>query len=92
MWAGALAASGRAYAIAQDLVESDPADFGRRRELAQIEHLHGASLIDNSRVSEGLGALERTRESLEDLIRSDPTDERCRLVRQRGLMSSPHSV
>ena len=77
--ADALAATGRACAIAQDLAASDPADIERRRELARVDHLHGVFLLDNSRVGEGLDALERARASQEDLIRSSPTDERFRL-------------
>ena len=39
----------------------------------------GAGGRDNSRVGEGLDVLERARASLEDLIRINPTDNRCRL-------------
>ena len=75
-------------AIAQDLAASDPADFGRRRELARVDHLHGAFLFDNSRVGEGLDALERARASQEDLVRSSP-DGRALPARARQDMRRP---
>ena len=64
--------SRRACAIAQDLAEAAPADIGRQSELARVDDLHGAFLLDNSRVGEGLDALERARAIQEDLVRSEP--------------------
>ena len=73
--AEALAATGRAARSPRTLAEADPADLGRRSELARVEHLHGEFLFDNSRVGEGLEALERARAIQEDLVRSNPSDE-----------------
>ena len=75
--AEALASSARGRAIAQSLVDADPADPGRRSELARIEHLHGDVLFENSR-RRGAAVLERARAIQEDLSRTTPTVDRFR--------------
>ena len=78
--ADALAASGRACARSpKPWPLRTPLTSRTHSSWREVEHLHGVFLGDNSRVGEGLDELERARASLEDLIRTNPTDNRCRL-------------
>ncbi len=69
----ALAAIGPAFAEAQLQASAYPADPGRRNALARIAHLHGELLLENSRVREGLLALEQATSIQEDLVKSNPS-------------------